>query len=282
MSAVAQGPLGRAELAEISRALRERIRLGVSLEVWTRPADEIVSPERDDGRHAAETLALMRQLKTLHPALTLTPYDLEKHASRAEAAGIEHSPTVVLRAGGRSVQIVGMLYGPLFPPMLDIMGFLSMGQTPLAPETRAVLGALPADVQVEAFLTPFDPFSVQMLPLLGAFAVDGKRVRLRIVEASQFPVLAGQRLVTEVPLLVMNGQRYAGYWTEQELAEQIRGLAEGSDEKVIRARVVSAEYVSEDEARRIAMEQVQAEQAQQTQAGGGSETSSGLYIPGRD
>lgn len=285
MSAVPTGPLGKPELVDISRALKERIRLGVSIETWTRPVSEIVSTDRDDGKHSEEALALMRQLKTLHPALTLTPYDLDRHASRAEQAGIQHSPTVVLRSGGRSVQFVGMLYGPLFPPFLDIMGFLSMGQTPLAPETRATLAALPADVEVEveAFLTPFDPFSVQMLPLLGAFAVAGKRVRLRIVESSQFPVLAGQRLVTEVPLLVMNGQHYTGYWAEQDLVEQIRRLAEGSDEKVIRARVVSAEYVSEADARRIAMEQAQ-QQAQGSpgQVSGGTQTESGLYVPGRD
>ncbi len=285
MSAVPQGPLGKRELNEIARALTERMRRAVSIEVWTRPASAIVSTERDTGAHAEETLALMRQLKTLHPALTLTPYDLEQHASRAEQAGIEHSPTVVLRAGGRSVQMVGMFYGPLFPPLLDIIGFLSQGGSPVSPETRATLQDLPADVEVEAFLTPFDPFSARMLPLLGAFAVESKRLRMRLIEVAQFPVLAGQRLITEVPLLTLNGQRFTGYWNEEALVEQIRRVAEGSDEKVIRDRVLSAEYVSEDEARRIAIEEMQAEQAQRASDAGqaqGGQTASGLYVPGRE
>src|SRR5690606_3497787 len=121
------------------------------------------------------TLALMRQLKTLHSALTLTPYDLDKHAARAAEAGIHVSPTVVFRSGGRSLHLAGMFYGPLFPPVLDIMGFLSMGRSPLAAETQQVLHTLEGDVEVEAFLTPFDPFSVQMLPLLGAMAAETKQ-----------------------------------------------------------------------------------------------------------
>lgn len=287
MPAVPKGPLGPADLNQVRSALAERMRRSVSIEVWTRPEAAIVTEERDRGHRAEETLTLMRQLKALHPALTLTPYDLDQHASRAEAAGITLSPTVVLRAGGREVHVSGLFYGPLFPPLLDILGFLSLGTTPVAPETRATLQGLEADVEMEAFLTPFDPFSSKMLPLLGAFAVETKRLRLRMVELSQYPVLAGQRLISEVPLLVMNGQRHFGYWNEEALVEQVRRIAAGSEEKIIRDRVLTAEYVSEGEARRIAMEEMAQQSGQSVQPGQqpgatGGQTSSGLYIPGRD
>ncbi len=286
MTSIPGGPLGRPEMQDISRALAERLRRAVSIEVWTRTEPEIVSADRDAGEHAPETLALMRQLKTLHSALTLTPYDLDKHAARAAEAGISVSPTVVLRSGGRSVHLSGMFYGPLFPPVLDIIGFLSMGRSPLAAETQQVLHTLEGDVEVEAFLTPFDPFSVQMLPLLGAMAAETRQVRLRLVEIAQFPVLAGQRLVTEVPLLVINGKRFAGYWNETDLARQIALVAQGSDEKVIRDRVLVAEYVSEADARRfMAEQQAEAARAQAQQLGGApppGQTASGLYVPGRD
>jgi hypothetical protein len=263
-------------MSEIAKALQERLRRGVSLEVWTRDEGGLVSSERDVNEHAADAVGLMRQLKTLHPALTFTAYDLDRHAARAEEAGITLSPTVVFRSGGRSVQMAGLFYGPLFPPTLDVMGFLSMQTTPLAPETRTAMQALTEAVEIEAFVTPFDPFSPHLIPLLAAFAVEGKQIRLRLVEASQFPVLAGQRLLTEVPLLVINGKRFPGYWDELALSQQIQNVAAGSDEKVIRERVLTAEYVSEAEARRLA----EAEAAAATAMEGGQTTASGLIIPG--
>jgi len=288
MAAIPEGPLGKPEMREISKALTERIRRGVSIEVWTRAESGLVTTERDVNEHAPDVLALMRQLKTLHPALTFTSYDLEQHASRAEAAGISLSPTIVLRSGGRSVTLSGMFYGPLFPPLLDVMGFLSMGTTPLAAETRAAMNALDVDVEIEAFLTPFDPFSPHFLPLLAAFAVEGKRIKLKIVEASQYPVLAQQRFLNEVPLLVMNGKRFVGYWDEANLSRQIQTVAAGSDELILRERVLAAEYVSEAEARRFATEQAAAEAAGQAppqaggQPGGMTQTASGLIVPGRE
>lgn len=278
MPGIPAGPLGRPEMSEIAKALSERLQRGVSLEVWSREESGIVSSERDVNEHAADTLALMRQLKTLHPALTFTAYDLDKHASRAAEAGITLSPTVVFRSGGRAVQMAGLFYGPLFPPTLDVMGFLSMQTTPLAPETREAMRGLTAPIEIEAFVTPFDPFSPHLVPLLAAFAVEAKQIKLRFVEASQFPVLAGQRLLTEVPLLVINGTRFPGYWDELSLSKQIQNIASGSDEKVIRDRVLTAEYVSEAEAKRLA----EAEAAAASGPAGGQTTASGLIIPGRE
>ena len=65
MPGIPAGPLGRPEMSEIAKALSERLQRGVSLEVWSREESGIVSSERDVNEHAADALALMRQLKTL-------------------------------------------------------------------------------------------------------------------------------------------------------------------------------------------------------------------------
>ncbi|MEX2373362.1 MAG: hypothetical protein WD800_06115, partial [Dehalococcoidia bacterium] len=212
MPALPSGPLGKAELTQIAGHLGERVRRAVSIEVWTREESGLVTGDRDTGAHAGDALALCRQLAGLHPALSITAYDLDRHADRAQRAGIHLSPTIVLRSGGRSVVLSGMFYGPLFAPFLDAIVFLSVGTTPVKAETRQALASLEGDVRIEAFVTPFDPFSERMAPLLLAFAAESKRVKLRMVEASQFPVLAGQRLLTEVPVMVKNDNRIAGYW----------------------------------------------------------------------
>ena len=77
-------------------------------------------------------------------------------------------------------------------------------------------------------------------------------MRVRLVEASQFPVLAGRRLVTHAPVLWMNGRRFEGFWSEVHLAEQIALVAAGSSDTVVRDRIINAEYLNEAAARELA------------------------------
>jgi len=300
--AIPKGPLSPQQTQQVANMLRQRLMRQVALEVWTREPEAIFTGERDDGRHAQAALELMRQIKSLHPMLTLTPYDLDKHERLAAERGIEHSPTVTLRCGGRGVRTVGLFFGPFSQAFLDALGIVSFGESRLSPETRAALAGIESEVTIEAFLTPFDPISVQMIPLLTAFAVEGKKFRVTLYEASQFPVLARKRMVSQVPLIVINGQRFVGNYNEEHLREQIVRVVEGNEEPVVRDRVFASPYVSEDEAIRMAEEQ--AARAKQQAANPGQpaqpgqpapnqpqqpgpprlpgQTPGGLFIPGRD
>src|SRR5690606_9092427 len=164
---------------------------------------------------------------------------------------IEHSPTVTLRCGGRGIRTVGLFFGPFSQAFLDALSILSVGQAPLAPETKAPIDAIDTEVTIEAFLSPFDPISVQFIPLLAAFAVEGKRFRITLYETSQFPVLAGKRMLSQVPMLVINGQRFVGQYSEAQLIEQIARVVDGNDEPVVRDRVFATPYLSEDAALRM-------------------------------
>lgn len=250
MPAIPNSPLDRKQTMQLANALRERIVRPIAVDVWTQQTPVAASDEQEPGPHTETTLQLMRQIKSLHPGINLTPYDLDQHASMAAERGITESPTVVLRCGGRSITTVGLFFGTLFPPFLDQMGFLSLGRTPLSPETRALLQGLSDDLTIEAFLTPYDGASAQMMPLLGALAAEGRRVRLTEIEATQFPALAGRREVTEVPLLFINGRRLAGFFDEAALTEQIERILAGSEEPATREAARTAPYLSEAEIRR--------------------------------
>ena len=285
MPAIPAGPFDRQQAQQVASLLNQRLARQVALEVWTRVPQAIFTGERDDDHHGQAALDLMRQLKSLHPSLTLTPYDLDRQAPQAAERGIEHSPTITMRCGGRGLRTVGLFFGPFFQAFLDALGFVSVGDSPLAPETKARIHAIEDEVTVEAFLTPFDPISVQLIPLLAAFAVEGKHFRVTLYEASQFPVLASKRMISQVPTIAINGKRFVGNYDEAQLCEQIVRVVEGNEEPVVRDRVFAVPYISEDDARRISEEQ--AAKAQQAgQPGGpprsGGPTSSGLYVPGRD
>ena len=273
--------IAKQDQAAIAGYLRERLAGPVGIEVWTRKESGLILTDRDPCTHCEDVVAVARELVSLHQGLSVTLYDLDRHASRAQEEGIDRPPTTVLRARGRELRFIGYYSGLLFPAMIDGVLLAGAGATPLSDETRRTLEALPEPVELELYLAPYDPLSAQMLRLGYALGVESRNVRVTAWEMSEFPILAGQRAVTEVPLAVVNGRRYAGAWVETDLVEQIRRLLSADDSPVIRERVVSTPFVNAEEARRLAEQAAKqppppgAQQPQQPPPGG-------LFIPGRD
>ena len=275
------GPIEKPDAVQVAAYLEERVGGSVRFDVWSREESGLVRTDRDSCVHCGDVVQLGRQLGSLHPALSVTIYDLDRHASRAEEAGITAAPTMIVRGSGRSIRLVGLFSGMLFPALLDVIGFISHGQAPLTDETREALVDL-AEVEIEAMLMPFDPYSAYMAQVLGSLAAESPSIKLQLTELSEFPILAGQRSVSEIPLMTINGRRFSGAWDEAPLMEQIQRVLGGNDEPVVRERVLVTPYLSEEQAIHLAQQQ----QAQQPPAGdaqGPAATGggSGLIVPGR-
>ena len=166
------GPLEKPDAAQVAEYLQQRVGSAVGFDVWVRAESELVRTDRDSCLHCDDVVQLGRQLASLHPALSVTMYDLEKHASRAEEAGVSIAPTMILRGAGRSIWFVGLFSGMLFPALLDLIGFISQGQSPLTDETRVALAEIDEPVEIELMLTPFDPYSAFMARVIGSLADD--------------------------------------------------------------------------------------------------------------
>ncbi|MQC82275.1 MAG: hypothetical protein DWG79_00180 [Chloroflexi bacterium] len=278
--------MDREDATQVAQYLSQRMAAPVSFDVWTRQESGLVRTDRDTCNHCGDALELARQLGSLHPALRITAYDLDKHASRAEEAGITLAPTTILRGNGRSIRLVGLFSGLLFPALLDIIWFLSRGEAPLPEETRIGAAELGA-VEIEAMLAPYDPYSAHMARLLGAFAVESKAIKLQLTEIAELPVLASQRAVTEVPIVSINGRRFSGAWDDAPLLEQIQRVIAGNTDAVIRDRVLASEFLTEEQAIQRAREAAQREQgtggmtAPTPGNAGGQASPGGLIIPGR-
>ena len=154
---------------------------------------------------------------------------------------------------------MGLFSGLLFPVLLDIVGYVSNAWSPVSDATRASLQALTEPVTLEAMVSPFDAYSAHLARVVGAFGAESRNVHARIIEMAEFPVLAGQRALTDVPALLINGQRYAGAWDEDDLIEQIRRVVAGNHEPVIRDHILTTRYVTEEEAHELARQQMAAE-----------------------
>lgn len=245
------GPLDRAEAVAIVEWLSERIVRHVGIEVWWQPDGSAVPPGRDGAVHAEIMLAAMKQLASLHRALSITPYALDQFTERAQREGIHLAPTTVLRGAGKAVRLSGLFSGLLFPPLLDVLTFLS-GETPVQPETKDALARLARPLDVEVLLAPYDPYSGHLLRLLGAFAAESKNVRLTVIEIAEFPRLAAIKGISEVPAMTIEGRRFSGTWEEAPLVEQLRRIAANDPQPVVREQVFVTEFITEEQARAAA------------------------------
>lgn len=275
--------LDRSEEATIVSHFQQNLARPVAIDLWTRQEGALVRSDRDPCVHCDDVLELARQIASFHPALSLTLYDLDKHADRAAEAGVERPPLTAIRAGGRELRFAGLWGGTLLPVMIDAIIAIAAGATPLQTESFETLEALPEAMPVELLVAPYDPLSAYMMRLVFALGIASRKVRVDVVDIAEYPLLASRRAVTEVPLLFLNERRYVGAWEEVDLVEQMRRLADGDDEPVIRENVPVSPFLTEAEAQRAAQQQQQQQpQAQAGRATGGETISpGGVILPGQ-
>lgn len=272
--------INKADQVAIANHLIEHLAGRVGIEVWTRPESALVLADRDPCTHCETVASVARELVSLHASLSLTRYDLERHAERAAVEGIERAPTTVLRAYGAQVQLVGYFSGLLFPALVDCILMAGAGAGPLQGASREALAELEVPVTLELLVAPYEPLSAFMLRLCCALAISNHSIRLVATEMSEFPILAQQRQMTEVPVVVINGRRFTGVFTESELIEQVRRVVAGNTEPVIREKVLSNPFMTVEEIDRLSAASGEATGAPSPGAQPG-QTPGGLFIPGR-
>ncbi|MXW24439.1 MAG: hypothetical protein F4Z96_07350 [Chloroflexi bacterium] len=253
---VSESPIPRTERPAIADFLAQRLVGPVALDVWTQQDSELVRTDRDPCTFCEQVTTAARQFASLHPAISLTRYDLDRHADRAREAGIERAPVTVIRGRGHELRIVGLWSGVLFPAFIEAVVYASSGTPPLQASTLEKLAlideSLDEDLEVELLMAPYDPQSATTLRLAAAFAMVMRRVRVEAIELSEFPLLAEARMVAELPVVTIGGgRRFTGGWAEEDFAEQLRRSAAGETESVIRDRILTSPFLTIDQAQAI-------------------------------
>ena len=253
---VSESPIPRNERPAIADYLAERLTGPVGLDVWTQQESTLVRTDRDPCTFCDQVATASRQFASLHPLISLTRYDLDRHAERAREAGIDRAPVTVIRARGHELRIVGLWSGVLFPAFMEAILYAGSGTPPLQASTLEKLAevehTLDEDLEVELLVAPYDPQSAQLLRLAAAFAMVMRRVHVEAIELSEFPRLAEARMVAELPVLTIGGRRFTGGWSEADLAEQLRRSAAGNLETVVRDRVLTSPFFTIEQAQAMA------------------------------
>ncbi len=278
-----ENSLSREAEAQLASTLQQNIQRRLSLDVWSRPTSSIYRSDRDDARHGMGMTNLVRQITSLHEAISFTPYDIDTFAKRAEQDFVTVAPTIVARSAGHSIRLVGIPAGTLFPAFIDVIVSLTYLSLPLDDEIYQVIAKIESavnngsPVEVELFVTPYDDISSRLYGIFGVVAAATKSVRVTITEIAEFPILAKNRLIEQVPVVTLNGHRFIGVWALHEILHQILHIAKSEDEIVVREESFSGPYVSEDDALKLVSEQSQTNS--NMTSSDLKETDSGLLIP---
>ena len=264
----------REQQEAIGSIFDEKMNIPVSIEVWAQKDSVLVRPDREPSPHSEDVIRLARLVASLHPALTVTLYDLDRHASRAAEAGITRAPVTMLRGrNGRDVRIVGFWTGALFPAVVDVITYLSSEETPFSDPNKAALAKIDSDLHIEMYGAIYDQLSSQMMRYAGALAVESRHLRVQFTELVEFPSLALARDIDSVPVTMLGQLRFNGVWDEDSLVRQIAMTAQGDPGVVTLPQQVTVPYYSEADIERMAAANAEVEQAP-------PQTPSGLYLPG--
>jgi glutaredoxin-like protein len=157
-----------------------------------------------------ETLQLAREVAALSDKIALQALDLHRDADRARTYAIDKAPTLVIAAGKDraltdfGIRLAGLPSGHEFSSFIQDILLVSQGDSGLAPATREYLKSLTQPLTLQVFVTPTCPYCPQAVVLAHRMAMENCLIRAEMIEAMEFPALAGRYNVSGVPQTTIN------------------------------------------------------------------------------
>jgi glutaredoxin-like protein len=189
---------------KLSREMENR----VSLVLFTQEPSRLVLPGALRGQeclYCRETRQLLEEVVSLSDKLELVVYDFIADQEKAAEFGIDKIPALgVFGEGDLGLRFFGIPSGYEYMSLLEAIVDVSRGRTALSEETKAALGTLTSDVRIQVFVTPTCPYCTMAVRLAHQCALESRRVRGEMVEATEFPHLSQRYSVSAVPRIVMN------------------------------------------------------------------------------
>lgn len=151
------------------------------------------------------TRDLAELLASLSAKLKLEVYDLQAHAQKARAWGIDKIPALLI-FGGREYKLryFGVPSGFEFGALLEDLVDASRGTTRLSEPTKRALKQVNAPVHIQVFVTPTCPYCPRAVRLAHQMAIESEHIAADMVEVTEFPHLAERYQVMAVPKVVIN------------------------------------------------------------------------------
>jgi glutaredoxin-like protein len=247
------------------RELTSRLRI----DYFTQKPASIFIPGRQECAYCADVQVLMEEVASLSERITLTVHDIDHEPNVAKSFGIDKVPGIVIRGQtNRPLRYFGVPAGSEFPGFIETLLDAARGTVTLLADTAKQLRKLKSDVHLQVMVTPTCPYCPALARTAAKLALQNVRVKLDVVEVSEFPQMAQHYGVRVVPTTVINDTAaLPGAMDESTLLENIFRIVEGKP--ITRGRTPAP-------ASAFAVQTSQKQQQPQETV-----TASGLIVPGR-
>ncbi|HEU0074915.1 MAG TPA: thioredoxin family protein [Dehalococcoidia bacterium] len=185
--------------------------------------------------HCDDIQAMLEDLAAVSTRIALTIHDVEADIEIAHKLDVDKIPAIVIRGQtNRAVRYFGSPSQRQFAVFIETLLTASAGATELKAETLRLLRKLRTDVSVRVLVTPTCTFSPAMAFNALRFGLQSTRVKVDVIDVTQFPAVLQRVGVPAVPLTIVN-DTYAtpGVLGESDMAQAILQAAEGEDVSVV-------------------------------------------------
>ena len=193
------------------------------------PVRVVLFTQEAECQFCREAVGLAQELGGLSDKLAVEVYDLHKDAAKAAEYRVDKVPAFVI-AGEKDygIRYYGVPAGYEFTTLLTLIEMVGSRESALKPESKSKLGSLKSPVDVQVFVTLTCPVCPGTAVTAARLALESDQVSLSIIDATEFPRLAGLYNVMAVPRTVVNrGHTFEGAVPEERFVDEVLKGASG-------------------------------------------------------
>jgi alkyl hydroperoxide reductase subunit AhpF len=184
--------------------------------------------------HCDDIQAMLEDLAAVSTRIALTVHDFETEPEAADKLGVDKVPAIVIR--GKTNRVLRYYGSPAqrqFAVFIETLIAAATGNLGLEDEATRQLRKLRSDVSLRVLVVPGCSFSPVMAFAAMRFGLQNARVKVDVIDVSQFPSIIQHIGVPAVPLTIINDEYgVPGILSEGDLAKAVLQAAEGEEVKV--------------------------------------------------
>ncbi|MEW6045305.1 MAG: thioredoxin family protein [Bacillota bacterium] len=189
------------------KSVFEKMEGRVKILLFTEGASKLIVPGERPCQYCQETVQLIEELASTSDKISVEVFDRKLHPDKVQQYAIPMVPAIVVTdeaESRRNVRYFGIPAGYEFGALVEDIVDTGNGKTRLAPETREQLAAIATPVHLRVFVTPTCPYCPRAVRLAHQFAMENPNFTADMIEATEFPDLAGKYNVYGVPKTIIN------------------------------------------------------------------------------
>lgn len=187
------------------------------------PVKLVVFTQEMECQFCREARAVAEEIAALSDKLSVEVYDMVKDSAKAAEYRVDKVPVICV-AGDKDygIRYYGVPSGYEFSTLLGTIELVGSRASGLKPESATKLNAITAPLDMQMFVTLTCPVCPVAAVTAARFAIENDKVSLSIIDATEFPQLAGLYNVMAVPRTVVNrGHAFEGAAPEERFLEEI-------------------------------------------------------------